>query len=160
MRLPSFLLPKLHASAIYCSAAPLFDFGLARQPLADGSYRSIADGSAIGFRWHDDSYRVSGDATPETVTLIPIAGEPDGYVFQQSAGRGNTFYGALRIAPDGFRLFSPENLRDDAIRNAKANGATLVQVGCVFADGNSLLAALLPLVATAPDYRWSVYRRA
>jgi len=81
MRLPSFRLPKPHASAIYCSATPLFDFALARQPLADGTYRSIADGAAIGFERHDTAYRVRGDASPETVTLIPIASRPDAYVF-------------------------------------------------------------------------------
>jgi hypothetical protein len=161
MRLPSFRLPRIHASAIYLSAAPLFDFHLARQPLANGTYRHLADATVIGFERRDDSYRVSGDAVPETVSLIPIADRPDAYVFQQSEGRGTTFYGALVTAPDepGFRLFSPESRRDQAIRNARANGARLLDAGCFFTTSESLLAALVPLIVTAPAHDWNAYRR-
>jgi hypothetical protein len=161
MRLPSFRLPKTHASAIYLSTAPLFDFALGAQPVANGAYRNLADGAVIGFETHDDFYRVSGDATPETVALVPIASRPDTYVFQQSAGRGTTFYGALLTRADepGFRLFSPESIRDEAIRTARSNGATLIESGCLFTTNDTLLAALVPLVATAPPHCWNAYRR-
>jgi hypothetical protein len=161
MRLPRFRSPKPQVSAIYLSAAPLFAFGLGRQPLVNGTYRSIADGAVIGFEWQDVSYRVTGDATPETVALIPIASRLDAYVFQQSAGHGTAFYGALMTGPDepGFRLLSPESVRDEAIRNARANGASLIAAGWVFADSDSLLAALVPLIANAPPHGWSAYRQ-
>jgi hypothetical protein len=162
MRLPSFRLPKSHASAIYLSATPLFDFSLGRRALADGSYRSIADGTAIEFKWQEDAYRVSGDATPETVTLIPIPQRPSTFVFQQSNGRSTSFFGALTATLDEpeFRLFSPESQRDAAIRYAKTSGATLGDAGCIFTGSDTLLAALLLLLKAAPAHSWSTYDRA
>jgi hypothetical protein len=146
-------------SARYVSASPLFPFGTGQFPLAAGSYRNGAGDSVLSFRIETDRYKIAGNATPDTVLLIPVAGRADGYVFQQSDGPGATYYGALRLLrwETGFSLFSPEVLPADAIRAAGRNGATIGLEGCSFTSQAALLSALVPLAFDAPDARWHVY---
>jgi hypothetical protein len=156
------LFPAPQARAIYLTPSPLFAFGAGQFPLIGGSYRNAAGDSNLGFRIEGDHYKLSGGAWPETVTLVPVAGRTDGYVFQQSDGTGTAFYGALRLQrwEPGFALFSPEKLPWDAVRAARRNGAVQQAAGCVFPAASALLSALVPLAFGAPERCWDVYHPA
>jgi hypothetical protein len=149
-----------NASARYFAQAPLFGLADGRQPLAAGSYRYAADGTEIRFHPHLDHYHVSGDATPETVALIPVGDSPTRYIFQQSHALGTAFYGMLRFVGDepGFTLFSPESVRLDAIRFAKGRAAAIDRHGCRFSDQNALFTALVLVSFDAPAACWRMYR--
>ncbi|MDG2534476.1 hypothetical protein P6144_12510 [Sphingomonas sp. HITSZ_GF] len=144
--------------ARYVAASPLFPFAAGHFPLAEGSFRNRTGDNVLGFRIDAGRYTMSGGA-PETVTLIPVAGHADGFVFQQSEGTGATFYGALRLLrrETGFALFSPEGRPLDAVRAARRHHAVLGPLGCAFAAPADLLSALVPLAFGAPEHVWHVY---
>lgn len=147
------------ASARYYSQSPLFPLSECRQAIAPGTYDNQADGTRICLLPHLDYYHVSGDATPETVALIPLGSEPSRYIFQQSAGLGVTFYGTLRTVADapGFRLLSPESVRWDAIGFASRHGASVGRSGCCFSHQNDVFTALVLLMFDAPEACWNRY---
>lgn len=162
MRLSVFQHLMNEVPAIYWSHAPLFALDQGRQPVQPGSYATGEGDPTIRFEPRERHYIVSGGATPDTVALIPIAGQSHAFVFQQSDGRdGMTFYGVLALFADaqGFLLFSPESRRPTALDAARGNDAVLDVNGCRFATREALLAALVPIAMDYVPDTWNSYRR-
>ena len=159
MRFTLFRRLMQQVRAVYYADAPLFAFDEGIQPLVPGLYGAEKEDAQIRFDSRDTHYVVSGSASPETVTLIPVPAHEDFYIFQQSDGGGIAFYGALRLTTDrpGFDLFSPEGDAAAALGAAVANGATPGISGYRFTTAAQLLAALVPVALEAPAAAWNRY---
>jgi hypothetical protein len=147
----------------YRSEEPLFAFREGTQPLTEGQYVDDFD-DTLSFTRDGDHYRVSDQDSSATVALIPVDGSADLYLFQQSAGDHDAFYGMLRVTPDqpGFALLVADCSKPSDRKIAEMVGALPKSFGklvvCSFDSRDGVIAALTVLAHKAPADDWQIYR--
>ncbi|QIG81563.1 hypothetical protein [Stakelama tenebrarum] len=158
------LLPALLFGDFYRSEEPLFALNEGVQPLAEGYYGNGFD-STLSFTREGDHYHLAGRAWPATVALIPIDGSPGLYLFQQSDGDHDAFYGLLRLIPDkpGFALFAADCSKPTDRHIAEVEGGLAEPYGnlvaCTFDSRDGVISALTMLANKATNDDWQVYHR-